>query len=65
MSTPGFVYCYGIGPEHTPCLVRMHCQRHTRLREVHFHIPADVRWHACQANGEQFLPVETPNEPAL
>jgi len=61
MNEPPFVYCYGIGPEHQPCLVRQHCQRHTRLREVHFHIPADdVRWYACQGNGEHFLPVEKP-----
>ena len=56
-------YCYGIGPEHQPCLVRRYCQRHTRLREVHFHQPADLRWHLCQADGDHFIPEEKPNEP--
>lgn len=57
-----FVYCYGIGPMHTPCLVRKHCQRHTRLREAHFHIPIETRWHMCQGQGDHFLPLEKEKE---
>lgn len=58
MNEP-IVYCYGIGPEHQPCLVR----RHTRLRETHFHIPVDTRWHFCKGDGEHFLPLEKADEP--
>jgi len=65
MNEPLFVYCYGIGPEHQPCLVRQHCQRHTRLRTVPFHIPANPRWHLCGPNGEHFLPVEKPDVPRI
>jgi hypothetical protein len=62
MNGPPFVYCYGIGPEHRPCLVRRQCQRYARLRdEVNFSVPADVRWHWCQSGGEHFLPVDQQN----
>lgn len=63
MNDPPFVYCYGIWPEHQPCLVRRLCQRHTRLRtEVTFNSPAEVRWHVCQLSGDHYLPVERANE---
>lgn len=63
MSHGEFVHCYGIGPGHTPCLVRRDCLRHTAIRDAHPHVPINVKWHYCRGAGEHFIAVKKPELP--
>lgn len=57
MKEEPFIHCYGIGPEHQPCMVRQHCLRHTALKGVSIHIPVNNRWYYCKDKGDQFVPI--------
>jgi len=58
MTDPSYIYCHGIRLDLTPCPVRQMCQRHTRIKDLPFSVPASIRWHFCRGDGEHFVRVE-------